>query len=103
MSPASRRVAALVLTAASVTAGGPARADAAGWTFRRSYYSHDIPVAATAWRSYPATGAAYRPAVAGPYPGFSVHGVHRVNRVLIRSGASFDQTILRSDAFHVVP
>jgi hypothetical protein len=93
----------LLLACACACVARPHGCGAADWAFRRSYFSHESPPAAIRRARVPVSYAAYRPAVASPYPGFSVRGVTRFDRVLISSGGSFDSTVLRSNGFEVRP
>ena len=92
----------ILLLAASVAAR-PGSCEAADWAFRRSYFSHDVPPELAAAYPTPVSYSAYRPAVVSPYPGFSIRGTRRFNRVLIQSGSSLDATVLRSDDFQIRP
>ncbi|MBA3311806.1 MAG: hypothetical protein M3552_22810 [Planctomycetota bacterium] len=79
------------------------RSDASDWMFRRSYYSHPIPPELAYKYPAPVSLSAYRPAVVGPYPGFSVQSIQRFNNVVIPSGASLDYTLLRSETVRQMP
>jgi len=73
------------------------RAECADWTFRRSYFSHELPPEVATVTPQPISRSAYRPAIPNPSPGFSITGGYRWNRVVIQNGASQDFTVLRSD------
>ena len=77
--------------------------DASDWMFRRSYYSHPIPPELAYKYPAPVSLSAYRPAIVGPYPGFSVQSIQRFNNVVIPSGASLDYTLLRSETVRQMP
>ena len=100
----SRRLPAVLLLAVAYVLAVPAgTCGASAWMFRRSYFSHDVPPELAANYPVPVSYSAYRPAIVSPYPGFSVNGVSRFNRVLIQSGNSFDSTILRSNTVRFQP
>lgn len=94
----------LCLLAAGYVAAVPAdTCGASDWIFRRSYFSHDVPPELAGHYPTPVSYSAYRPAIVSPYPGFSINGARRFNRVLIQSGNSLDYTLLRSDSFRLQP
>ncbi len=68
-------------------------ATAGDWQFKRSYYTHQIPREFQAQFPPPPSRSAYRPAYMSPYPGFSLQGGYRINRIQINSGLSSDVTI----------
>lgn len=94
---------AVVLLAGTIAAMPAERCEASDWVFRRSYFSHEIPPELIGLYPVPVSYSAYRPAIVSPYPGMSVNGVRRFNRVLIQNGNSLDYTILRSDSFRIQP
>lgn len=76
-------------------------AQAGEWRFRRSYFTHAVPEQLRAQYPLPQSRSAYRRAVVGNLPGFSVQGGYRINRIFIRSGDSTDTTIIREGWFRV--
>ena len=78
------------------------RAEAEGWMFTRSYYSHDLPPEVAARYPRPESRSAYRLPQLATTPGFALKGARRWNYVRMFNGNSYDTTILRSDTFDVV-
>ncbi|MDA1014296.1 MAG: hypothetical protein O3A00_07560 [Planctomycetota bacterium] len=71
-------------------------ANAGGWMFQRSYYSHNV--AASEQQSFPRPNhrSAYRRPVYDSSPGFSVRSGYRYNRYQLRSGTDgSDVTVIR--------
>jgi hypothetical protein len=68
---------------------------AGDWVFRRSYYTHAIPKHLQHQYPAPESRSAYRPALIGNTPGFSVQGGYRIQRVFLRAGNSTDLTVTR--------
>lgn len=81
-----------VVTAATLFTARPAAAG--DWRFRRSYFSHQVPAELQARYPAPLSRSAYRTAVAGYLPGFSVQGGFRFNTIRLRSGNSIDNTVI---------
>ena len=81
---------------------GASSAQASGWMFRRSYYSHKVPAELEASYPRPISRSAYR----RPYirsTGYAVRGGYRYNRIFLRSGNSTDLTVIREDWFEHRP
>ena len=76
-------------------------ANAGDWIFRRSYYTHEVPPHLRAQYPLPYSRSAYRRAVVGTLPGFSVQGGFRINRIFLRNGNSNDTTIIREGWFQL--
>ena len=68
---------------------------AGDWIFRRSYYTHAIPNHLQHQYPAPQSRSAYRPALIGNTPGFSIQGGYRIQRVFLRAGNSTDLTVTR--------
>lgn len=94
-------VMAFVIAAAGACSPSPASAE--DWMFARSYFSHALPEGVVDDLPVPQSRSAYRRPYVGNRPGFSIRGGYRFNRVQLRSGNSFDTTVLRSDWFEVYP
>lgn len=90
---------AALFVAASLAA--PAAAGAADWAFAPSYFSHtDSPGS----RGMPVqTRSAYRRAYIHAQPHFAIRGQRRFDNFMIRSGASFDRTLIREDSVDLLP
>lgn len=84
----------LILAACFLVAFAADRAFGGDWRFRRSYYTHEIPRELAQRYPYPPSRSAYRPAYISPYPGFTVQGGFRINRIQINSGSSSDSTYI---------
>jgi len=69
------------------------------WRFRPSYFTHQVPQDAAKRSPLPPSRSAYRPAAVGQFPGFSVRGGFRINRIQINSGNSSDSTYLFENWF----
>jgi hypothetical protein len=78
-------------------------AQAEGWMFRRSYFSHVATGPEASPEAVPESRSAYRRAWAGTSPGFAARGAYRYNTVFLRSGNSVDVTVQREDWFEVNP
>ncbi|MEX0717687.1 MAG: hypothetical protein WD066_13925 [Planctomycetaceae bacterium] len=78
-------------------------AEAAGWMFEPSYYSHELPPEVAAEHPRPVSRSAYRRAWAATQPGAAIRGAWRFNRVQMRSGNSVDTLIIREDWFNERP
>ncbi|MCH9775487.1 MAG: hypothetical protein K0U90_03560 [Planctomycetes bacterium] len=91
-----------ILTGSACFSFGTTRAEAEGWMFTRSYYSHDLPPEVAARYPRPESRSAYRLPELATTPGFALKGARRWNYVRMFNGNSFDTTILRSDTFDVV-
>jgi len=91
-----------MLTGAMGLSFGNSRAEAEGWMFSRSYYSHDLPPEVAARYPRPESRSAYRLPQLATTPGFALKGARRWNYVRMFNGNSYDTTILRSDTFDVV-
>ncbi|GAB4142788.1 MAG: hypothetical protein Tsb009_13380 [Planctomycetaceae bacterium] len=74
---------------------------AGDWRFQRSYYTHAVPEHLQQQYPLPESRSAYRPAVVGNLPGFSIQGGYRLNRIFLRSGNSTDLTIIREGWYRV--
>lgn len=77
-----------------------ANAHAENWSFKRSYFSHEIPQQVAQNYPRPESRSAYR----RPYKvnrGVAVRGGYRYNRVFLRSGNSVDSTVLWEGWFGV--
>lgn len=81
---------------------GSSRAEAEGWMYNRSYYSHQMPPEVAARYPRPESRSAYRLPQLATTPGFALKGARRWNYVRLYNGNSYDTTILRSDTFDVV-
>lgn len=81
----------------------PGALRAEDWMFRRSYYSHHVPLEHRAQFPPPQRRTAYRPAYVGITPGFAVRGVYRYNRIQLGQGRNSDVTIYRQDWFEEQP
>lgn len=75
----------------------PVEVRAERWMFRRSYFSHIVPAELQRVSPRPNSRSAYRRALVGTSPGFSVQGGYRINRIFLRSGNSTDLTVIRED------
>lgn len=91
-----------ILTGSLSFGFGNTRAEAEGWMFNRSYYSHDLPPEVAARYPRPESRSAYRLPQLATTPGFALKGARRWNYVRMFNGNSYDTTILRSDTFDVV-
>lgn len=92
----------VIFTGALSFGFGNTRAEAEGWMFNRSYYSHDLPPEVAARYPRPESRSAYRLPQLATTPGFALKGARRWNYVRMFNGNSYDTTILRSDTFDVV-
>ena len=79
----------------------PGTARAGDWRFQRSYFTHAIPKHLQHQYPLPESRSAYRPAVVGNLPGFSIQEGVRFNRIFLRSGNSTDLTIIREGWYRV--
>ncbi len=76
---------------------------ASDWIYRRSYFSHDIPLEKSGFESFPESRSAYRRAYVNPGPGFAVRGGYRINRIFLNDHNSSDLTVIRENWFQVRP
>ena len=72
----------------------PRAAEGADWMFEPSYFSHGNAPGYVAGLA-PQSRSAYRLPWAGAHPRFAVRGGLRYNNIVIRSGNSYDRTLLR--------
>ena len=84
----------------SVTAG---QARAGHWSFRRSYFSHELPPQVARHYPVPESRSAYRRPYVHKSPEFSIRGGYRNNYIFMRSGLSTDVTVVREDWYQVGP
>jgi len=101
--PALRTVLAAVVCHLVLIWNGASTVSAAGWMFRRSYYSHKVPAELEATYARPTSRSAYRRPYIRRNSGYSVRGGYRYNRIYLRSGNSSDLTVLREDWFQHSP
>ena len=81
----------------AIVAGATANsAQAEGWLFRRSYYSHNDSPGFNGGE-VPVARSAYREAVAGGRGRFSIRGGYRYNSIVIPNGNGFDRTVIREN------
>ncbi|MCA9117096.1 MAG: hypothetical protein KDA79_18620 [Planctomycetaceae bacterium] len=78
-----------------------AEAEAGHWSFRRSYFSHDLPPAVARHYPAPESRSAYRRPYVHTTPEFSIRGGYRNNFIFMRSGLSTDVTVVREDWYQL--
>ncbi len=77
--------------------GAADAAHASDWMFRRSYFSHNVPLEQYPDYPLPHYRSAYRRPIAGTTPGFSVRGGYRFSHIVLGSGNTVDVTVLHED------
>ena len=87
-----------ILLACSVPA---ARAE--DWTFKRSYYSHDLPQGVQPNYPLPVSRSAYRPAYYREAFGLSIRSAYRTNNYVIQNGNRTDRTYYREGYVEINP
>lgn len=78
-------------------------AQAEGWMFRRSYYSHELPDGVESNHPRPHSRSAYRRAYVGSGYGFAVRGGYRISRTHLRVGNSVDTTVVHEGWYNIRP
>lgn len=93
----------IVLPITVLLACAPERVDAEDWMFKRSYFSHHLPVGVEPTYPIPESRSAYRPAYYRDSFGFSIRSAYRVNNYVIQNGNRFDRTFYREGYVEVNP
>jgi hypothetical protein len=91
-----------MLTGLAGLSFGSSCAEAEGWMFSRSYYSHQLPPEVAERYPRPESRSTYRLPQLATTPGFTLKGARRWNYIRMFNGNSYETTILRSDTFDVV-